>query len=66
MNCHDMTVGKNARRQIIAFGNKRIATDPLSSALIAIFAGHSTPRNRHTIILTAHDRVKSRPGDQEF
>jgi hypothetical protein len=38
-------------------GNKRIAALRLGSALIAIFAEHSTPFTLSTIILTWHDRA---------
>jgi hypothetical protein len=39
------------------FGNKPIAAKRLRSAVIAIFARHSTRRGSSTIILTPRDRV---------
>src|SRR5258706_6688100 len=48
------------------FGNKHIVPDRASSAVIAIFAEHSTLLASSTIILTSNDRAPSRHSRQEI
>jgi hypothetical protein len=48
------------------FGNKPIAAKRLRSAVIAIFAQHSTPRGSSTIIPPPNDRAVPRGVRQEM